>query len=377
MKTASFLAEIETRHAARRQEDRQRSLPTEISPISFSHNDYLGLSQHPMVIQAAQQALQKYGASARAARLLAGPCPEHEKLETALASWKETERALLFSSGYLTPLGVIPALVGSEDTILLERQAHACLFDGAKLANARLRVFSRQDPTSLKTILDSTRSLNPKGKILIVVESLHSMDGDIAPLREIVRLKSEAGAWLLLDEAHASGVCGPQGAGYAKEYGLTSSIDLQMGTLGKALGSSGGFVAAQSQIIDHLLNEARTFLFDTALAPAAAHAALSALSILRSKEGDQLRQTLHQNISHFRTAYPSPQEGAIQTVFCGSNSAATSASQYLLQHGLTVPAIRTPTVPSGAARLRLSLSARHTPQEIEKVTAALRSLPTP
>ena len=235
MKTASFLAEIETRHAARRQEDRQRSLPTEISPISFSHNDYLGLSQHPVVIQAAQQALQKYGASARAARLLAGPCPEHEKLETALASWKETERALLFSSGYLTPLGVIPALVGSEDTILLERQAHACLFDGAKLANARLRVFSRQDPTSLKTILDSTRSLNPKGKILIVVESLHSMDGDIAPLREIVRLKSEAGAWLLLDEAHASGVCGPQGTGYAKEYGLTSSIDLQMGTLGKAL----------------------------------------------------------------------------------------------------------------------------------------------
>jgi len=376
MKPASFLAEIETRHAARRQEDRQRSLPTEISQISFSHNDYLGLSQHPDVIQAAQKALEKYGASARAARLLAGPCPEHQKLETALASWKGTERSLLFASGYLTPVGVIPALVGSGDTILLERQAHACLFDGAKLSDARLRVFSRQDPTSLKTMLDSTRSLNPKGKILIVVESLHSMDGDVAPLREIIRLKSDAGAWLLLDEAHAGGVCGPQGAGYAAEYGLTSSIDLQMGTLGKALGSSGGFVAAQSKIIDHLLNEARTFLFGTALSPSAAHAASTALSILRSKEGDQLRQILHKNIAHFRTAYPSLQEGAIHPIFCGSNSAATSASQYLLQQGLTVPAIRTPTVPAGTARLRISLSARHTPQEIEKVAAALRSLPT-
>jgi 8-amino-7-oxononanoate synthase len=375
MNSDSFLAEIETRHATRHQDHRQRSLGNPRAQLTFSDNDYLGLSTHPEVIAAAQRSLEKYGTSARAARLLAGPCPEHSELESSLASWKGTERALLFASGYLTPLGVIPALVGPPDTILLERETHACLFDGAKLSGARIRVFSRQDMHELKTVLDSTQKLNPQGKILIVAESLHSMDGDFAPLEEMIRLKKEAGAWLLLDEAHAGGICGPQGAGRAAQLNLSDSVDLQMGTLGKALGSSGGFIASKNRIIDHLLNEARTFLFGTALSPAGARAALTALTIIRSPEGETLRNTLQKNITQLRSAIASSQLGPIHSILYGTNSSATAASQHLHQQGLTVPAIRTPTVPQGTSRLRISLSARHTSHDIQQLTNALHTLP--
>ena len=375
MGAPSFLNEIDSRKAERHHQGRDRSLPQNSAPISFSDNDYLGLAKHPAVLLAAQEAIKKHGTSARAARLLAGICPEHQSLESALALWKQSERALLFASGYLTPLGVIPALVGPGDTILLERNAHACLFDGAKLSEARLRLFPRQDMPTLKQMLDSTRKLNPNGKILLVVESLHSMDGDFAPLEEIIRLKSESGAWLLLDEAHAGGICGPEGSGRAAELGLTSLIDLQMGTLGKALGSAGGFIAGQAKIIDHLLNEARTFLFGTALPPASARAALTALSIIQSTEGEQLRQTLRNNINLFRSGSTSTQLGPIHPILCTSNLAATAASHLLKDLGLEVPAIRTPTVPTGTARLRISLSARHSESEIRLLAQSLKKLP--
>jgi len=257
----------------------------------------------------------------------------------------------------------------------MEREAHACLFDGAKLSGARIRLFSRQNMPELKTVLDSTQKLNLQGKVLIVAESLHSMDGDFAPLQEIIRLKKEAGAWLLLDEAHAGGICGPQGAGRAAQLNLSDSVDLQMGTLGKALGSSGGFIAGKNRIIDHLLNEARTFLFGTALSPAVARAALTALTIIRSPEGETLRNTLQKNITQLRSAIASSQLGPIHSILYGTNSSATAASQHLHQQGLTVPAIRTPTVPQGTARLRISLSARHTSQDIQQLTNALHTLP--
>lgn len=375
MGAPSFFNEIESRKAERHHQGRDRSLPQNSAPISFSDNDYLGLAKHPAVLLSAQEAIKKHGTSARAARLLAGLCHEHQDLESALALWKQSERALLFASGYLTPLGVIPALVGPGDTILLERNAHACLFDGAKLSEARLRLFPRQDMAVLKQMLDSTRKVNPTGKILLVVESLHSMDGDFAPLEEIISLKTEAGAWLLLDEAHAGGICGPEGSGRAAELGLTSAIDLQMGTLGKALGSAGGFIAGQAKIIDHLVNEARTFLFGTALPPASARAALTALSIIRSSEGEHLRQTLQKNITLFRSESTSIQLGPIHPILCTTNSAATRASQILKDQGLEVPAIRTPTVPTGTARLRISLSARHSESEIGLLAQSLKTLP--
>jgi len=257
----------------------------------------------------------------------------------------------------------------------MERQAHACLFDGARLSGARIRLFDRKNMPELKKNLASTRKLSPESRILIMVESLHSMDGDYAPLREIIDLKNEWGAWLLLDEAHAGGICGPAGAGLAAELDLTQQVEIQMGTMGKALGSSGGFVAATEKIIHLLMNEARTFLFGTALAPASVQAAQTSLTILRSPEGDLLRKKLTKNIANFRAAFSPSVFGPIQPVFLGSNQLATEASDQLHNLGFDVPAIRTPTIPKGTARLRISLSARHSDKEIQQLGQALTALP--
>ena len=362
-------------HQKRALQGTRRALPQAAASLSFSDNDYLGLSRHPRVSEAAIQAIRTSGTGARAARHLAGSCPEHARLEKDLAAWKKTEAALVFSSGYQTPLGVIPSLVGPRDTVLLERTAHACLFDGARQSGARLRLFIRNDPISLEEALTSSQHLNPGGKILMVAESLHSMDGDFADLQMLTVLKKKFSAWLLLDEAHANGVIGPEGSGWAAEQGLTDQVDVQMGTLGKALGSSGGFVAASASTIDHFLNEARTFLFATAPAPAAMAAATEALHILRSTEGESLRRRLQENISLFLSMIPAPQPGPIQLRFLNSNPAVLTARDFLRADGIEVAAIRPPTVPDGTARLRISLSSRHSEEEIRKIASALSRLP--
>jgi len=372
---ASLTAHTEESQRARLAQGTQRTLPKLAAGISFADNDYLGLSRDPRVAEAAIRALRDSGTGARAARHLAGPCREHSDLEKALAEWKGTEAALVFASGYQTPLGVIPSLMGPKDTVLLERNAHACLFDGAKLSGARLRLFLRNHQTSLEEGLLLTQKLNPQGKILLVVESLHSMDGDFADLPTLVKLKKSFQAWLLLDEAHAGGVAGPQGAGWASEQGLAHEVDIQMGTLGKSLGSSGGFVAASASLVGHFLNEARTFLFGTAPAPAAMAAARKSLEILRSPEGENLRVRLHQNIRLHTSLHPGSQKGPIQPRFFPTNDAVVRARDFLRTRGIEVAAIRPPTVPEGTARLRLSLSARHTEQEIHHLAAELAGLP--
>ncbi len=351
-----------------------RTLPMENAPLSFADNDYLGLSRDPRVAEAAIAAIRKAGTGARAARHLAGSCPEHVALEKALANWKDTENALVFSSGYQTPLGVIPSLVGPKDTILLERNAHACLFDGARLSTARLRLFTRNDPDSLEEALGSSQKLIPEGKILIVAESLHSMDGNFVDLQNLVALKHRFGAWLLLDEAHASGVVGPMGSGWAAEQKLASEIDVHMGTLGKALGSSGGFVAARTPNIDHLLNEARTFLFGTAPAPAAMAAACQALLVIRSAEGLDLRRKLQENIQHFSAKAIHPKPGPIQPLILGDNGSVLAAQAALRADGAEVAAIRPPTVPENTARLRITLSARHSAPQIDRLIKSLARL---
>jgi 8-amino-7-oxononanoate synthase len=370
-----FLDAIRTRSLIRQTTQTERHLKNgEAHALSFSDNDYLGLTHHPRVMEAAQNSIQDHGTGARAARLLAPPFPEYEKLEKSLAGWKSTERALLFSAGYLAPLGVIPALAGSQDTVVIERNAHACLFDGARLSNAKIRLFDRHNPTDLSKVLMLTRKLNPQGKILIVAESLHSMDGDLLPLAEIVRWKEEFAAWLLLDEAHAGGLYGPKGSGWAAELGLAGRIEIQMGTMGKALGSSGGFVAASDEIIRHLVNEARTFLFGTALAPASTAAAYAALEIIQSHEGEQLRTKLRENIKTFRSQRLTPLTGPIQSIPCSTNQASLDIFQRLLDNGVHVPAIRPPTVPEGTARLRISLSSRHASEGITKLCQILNHL---
>lgn len=372
--TASLTAWSEQSKAARSARGTQRDLPKGGAPLSFADNDYLGLCRDPRVAEAAILAIRESGTGARAARHLAGPCPEHARLEKDLADWKGTEAALVFASGYQTPLGVIPSLVGPKDTVLLERNAHACLFDGARLSGARLRLFTRNDTDRLAEALASAKKLNADGKILIVAESLHSMDGDFADLASLVTLKKRHGAWLLLDEAHASGVVGPAGAGWASDQSLSAEIDVHMGTLGKALGSSGGFAAARAPVIEHLLNEARTFLFGTAPAPAAMAAATRALQIARSTEGDQLRRQLHENIRLFAAAQIGAKNGPIQPRILHANERVLRARDSLRTAGIEVAAIRPPTVPENTARLRISLSARHSAPEITRLVEGLDRL---
>jgi 8-amino-7-oxononanoate synthase len=370
----TWMSSVERAEKNRARQGTQRDLPKNVAPLSFADNDYLGLARHPRVIEAAIHAIRNSGTSARAARHLAGPCPEHARLEKSLAQWKKTEAALVFASGYQTPLGVIPSLVGPKDTVLLERNAHACLFDGARLSGARLRLFSRNDADSLAAMLTFSQKLNPDGKILIVAESLHSMDGDFADLQNLVTLKNRFGAWLLLDEAHASGLIGPDGAGWAEEQELAGQIEVQMGTLGKALGSSGGFVAARGPVIDHFLNQARTFLFGTAPAPAAMAAADQALQIIRSTEGADLRKRLQENIGLFSAGQADPKQGPIQTRIFHSNDRTLRARDSLRGAGIEVAAIRPPTVPQNTARLRISLSARHSPSDIRRLLEGLAQL---
>lgn len=375
MMSASLTAKTEEKKRIRQTQGTQRFLNPASDSISFSDNDYLGLSRHSGVAEAAIRAIHDAGTSARAARHLAGSCREHAALEKALADWKGTEAALVFSSGYQTPLGVIPSLVGPQDTVLLERNAHACLFDGAKLSGARLRLFLRNSQTSLEEALLLTQKLNPEGKILVVAESLHSMDGDFLEIETLVELKEKYGAWLLLDEAHANGVIGPAGTGWAAERGLMDRIDIQMGTLGKSLGSSGGFVAASSEAIEHFLNEARTFLFGTAPAPAAMAAAAKALQILSSAEGENLRKQLKKNILLYASLHLNSRQGPVQPWILKSNDGTVQARDLLLARGIDVAAIRPPTVPEGSARLRISLSARHSEAEVQRLAEELKRLP--
>jgi len=328
--------------------------------LNFSSNDYLGLSQHPALIEAATRALHDYGTGATASRLVCGSLDLYHRLEEKIAHGKKAEAALTFANGYATAIGTIPALVGKDDTIILDKLAHACLIDAAKLSGATLRVFPHNDLNKLEKLLNSS-----KGRTLIITESVFSMDGDRCPLADIVTLKEKYGALLFLDEAHAVGVLGPNGQGLAEELSLQPHLDFQMGTLGKALGSAGGSLAASREWIDLLINKARSFIYSTAPAPSQAAAALAALNLLESPEGQKLRQKLQDNIASFKASSP------IVPVILGENETALAASQNLLEKGFLVPAIRYPTVPRGTARLRITLSAAHSQEQIKALQKAL------
>ncbi len=323
---------------------------------NFSSNDYLGLSKHPRLIEAAQKALRDFGTGATASRLVCGSLSLFHELEETLALHKKTEAALTFANGYATAMGVIPSLAGKDDTIILDKLAHACLIDAARLSGATLRVFPHNDLNKLEKLLNSS-----KGRTLIITESVFSMDGDLCPLAEIVALKEQYGALLLLDEAHAIGVLGPRGEGLATALGLQEQIDFQMGTLGKALGSAGGYLAASRPWIDLLVNKARSFIYSTAPPPAQAAASLAALKVLQSSEGQALQKKLQHHCQRFHSPTP------IIPKIIGENEAALTASQALAEAGFLVPAIRYPTVPRGSARLRITLSAAHRDEEIEQL----------
>lgn len=336
--------------------------------INFSSNDYLGLSQHPKLKAAAIEATGKFGAGSGASRLVCGTLPVHRELEETIAAFKGTERALTFSTGYAAATGTICALVGKGDVVIVDKLVHASLVDGARLSEADLRVFRHNDVEDLERILVWAKDKNVR--VLVITESVFSMDGDCAPLREVVALKEKFGAWLMVDEAHALGVLGPGRRGLVEALGLAGQVDIQMGTLGKAVGSSGGFIAGSETLIDHLVNTARSFIFSTAPGPAAAAAAKAGLDLIASEEGEQLRTQLLQNIETLAR----PTESAIVPIILGDEERALAAAEALKAAGFLVPAIRYPTVPRGKARLRVTLGASHAREQIEALSNALGTI---
>jgi 8-amino-7-oxononanoate synthase len=328
--------------------------------VSFASNDYLGLSQHLALAEAAEQAIRRFGTGTGASRLVTGARPIHAELERELAEWKGAEAALLFPSGFAANVGLLSALGRLGDVcIASDALNHASIIDGARLSRARIAVYEHGDLGQLEAILSSSE------RAVVVTDSVFSMDGDVAPVSALAELCLRHAALLVLDEAHA--VLGPEAP---RLPGLEL---LMVGTLSKTLGSIGGFVAGPQPYIDLLVNSARTFIFTTASSPGDAAAALAGLRILRSAEGACLEARLRANVARLRPGHASP----IVPIVLGEEARALAMSKALLERGLLVPAIRPPTVPAGSSRLRVALSAAHTPGQVEMLARALAELGCP
>jgi 8-amino-7-oxononanoate synthase len=348
--------------------------------LNFSSNDYLGLANEPWLREAAKKAIDDYGLGAGASRLVCGNLSPHVRLEEKLAAFKRTEAALAFSSGYATALGTLGALLTCDDVVILDKLCHASLIDGARATGAIIRVYPHNHAGKLESHLAWARKEQRDARVLVATESVFSMDGDRAPLADIVELKNRFGAMLLLDEAHAVGVLGENGRGLADELGLAPQVDVQMGTLGKALGVGGGYICGSKKLIELLINRARSFIYSTAPPPALAAAAAAAVEFMMSDAGEARRKTLEHNLSLFAAQLPESLlrrikvQSAIVPMIVGGEDAALAAAQWLLEEGFLVPAIRYPTVAKGKARLRITLSASHTHEQISKLCAALSKL---
>ncbi|MGD0845723.1 MAG: 8-amino-7-oxononanoate synthase [Geobacteraceae bacterium] len=330
-------------------------------------NNYLGLADHPVLKEAAIRAVEQYGTGSGASRLVSGNMELHEALEARIASFKRTDAALLFNSGYAANTGVIPAIVGKGDVIFSDRLNHASIVDGALLSRARLVRYPHNDVASLRRLLAGTE---PAGRRLIVSDGVFSMDGDLASLADLVKLKKEFGALLMVDDAHGTGVLGETGRGSAELFNVMAEIDIQMGTFGKALGSFGAYIAASREIVDYLVNRARSFIFSTALPPAVLAASLAALDLVDSEEGARLRKRVADNTDLFRSALQEAgfstmaSETQIIPLFVGDAGPTMEFSQQLLAEGIFVQGIRPPTVPADSCRLRCTVMATHTMEEL-------------
>jgi 8-amino-7-oxononanoate synthase len=344
------------------------------SLVNLSSNDYLGLANHPALKEAAMAEWDRAGFGSGASRLVCGTLAAHGRLEEAIAKFKRAESALCFSSGYAAAMGTIPALCATDDVIILDKLCHACLVDASRLSGAHLRVFPHNDMEKLESHLRWARSKHPASRVLVVAESVYSMDGDIAPLREIVELKDRHGAWLFLDEAHGVGVLGAGGRGLAEESRVEGRVEIQMGTLGKALGAHGAYIAGSRCLREFLINRARSFIYSTSPPAPVAAAAAKAVEILAGPEGTLLLESLWKNIGSLSEALGIPRpSSAIVPIIIGEESAAMQAGENLLASGFLVPAIRYPTVARGTARLRITLSASHSKQDITGLANVLRS----
>jgi len=342
--------------------------------LAFCSNDYLGLANHPRIVEAAVNAALRHGVGEGASHLLSGHSVVHERLEAKLAQFLEMPRALLFSSGYQANIGAITALVGPEDAIFSDALNHASLIDGVRLSRAQVVRYPHADLKVLKKALTDSRARAR----LIVTDGVFSMDGDIAPLPAMLDLCERHDAWLLLDDAHGFGVIGPEGRGTPAHFGLRSSRIVYVGTLGKAAGVAGAFVAGAAEAVETVLQRARTYIYTTAGPALLAAAVETSLQLIQGDEWrrERLRKliaTLKQELRGSESALASS-DTPIQPLILGGNSAAVRASAALRERGILVPAIRPPTVPEGSARLRISLSAAHSERDVLRLAAALREV---
>ncbi|QQR45676.1 8-amino-7-oxononanoate synthase [Myxococcus xanthus] len=341
--------------------------------VNFSSNDYLGLAASPTVRAAALAAVERYGVGTGASRLVVGDTAAHHRLETRLAAFERAEAVRLFNSGYAANTGIIPALVGPEDAVFSDALNHASLVDGCRLSRARVCVYPHADVEALTRALAET----PARRKLVVTDTVFSMDGDVAPLRDIVAACRAHGAALMVDEAHATGVLGARGAGLCDELGLENEVDLRMGTLSKALGVMGAYVATSREVADLLVSRARPFVFSTALP---AHLCAAAEAAVDAVEGDpDLRERLWRNIRRFADGLRglgvrAEPRSAVFPIILGEPERALDAARRLREAGVLVKAIRPPTVPEGTSRLRFCLSAAHTVGHVDLALEALHSV---
>jgi len=342
--------------------------------LSFCSNDYLGLANHPQLIAALQQGAAQYGVGAGAAHLVSGHIAAHHRLEQELAAFAGKPAALLFSTGYMANIGAVQALVGKDDTVFADKLNHASLNDAMLLSRAAVKRYRHNDIAQLAQLLEQTQA----GRKLVITDAVFSMDGNLAPLPELLALCEQHDAWLLVDDAHGFGVLGEQGRGSLAHCGITSERIIYMATLGKAAGVFGAFVAAEQVVIDTLINHARSYVYTTATPPALACAVLESLQLIG--QGDALREQLRNLIAQLRSGLAGlpwklmPSDTAIQPLLIGDNHAALALSEGLRERGILVAAIRPPTVPQGTARLRITLSAAHSAADVARLVEALHEL---
>lgn len=341
--------------------------------VNFSSNNYLGLARHPVVVQKASIALRSWGSGSGASRLLSGNLKIHCDLEDKIARFKKEEAALIFSSGYLANLGVVTALLGKEDLVLADRFNHASLIDAARLSKAKLWVYPHRDAAVLEDLLARAKGFRRK---LVMTDGYFSMDGTVAPLGRLSEICRKRGATLVVDEAHSTGVFGKTGRGLTEHFGLEGKVGVVIGTLSKALGSVGGFVAGKSVLKETLINRSKEFIYTTAPSPAASAAALAALRLLEEKP--EIRNKLWSNAARARRGLLEAgfdlmgSEGPIIPIQIKDTKKAMAMQEFLFHEGIFAPAIRPPTVPRGTDRIRLSVTAEHEEADLNRLLEAFK-----
>ncbi|MCH7519403.1 MAG: 8-amino-7-oxononanoate synthase [Candidatus Dadabacteria bacterium] len=343
--------------------------------VLLGSNSYLGLSVDPKVVESAKLALEKYGTGSGGSRLVSGSSDLHRMLEEKIARFKNTEASILFSSGYLANIGTISALVGSTDIIYSDELNHASIIDGTRLSRAKVRIYKHLDLNNLQALLDSDK--NKTCKKLIVTDTVFSMDGDLVPLPELVEISEQYGCMLMIDEAHATGVLGKRGSGATEHFGVEDRVPVVMGTLSKAVGSLGGYIAGSQELIDFIRNRVRSYIFDTSLPPASLAASITAIDIIENEP--ERREHLWKMVEQFKTGIEDtglkvlPSHSAIIPVLIGDAEPALNFAKVLRENGVFTPAVRPPSVPQGMCRIRATLMAQHTQEHVNTALKAFRA----